>query len=154
MEDAEYEALRYRACQRTQERIEAAKKSFGVGSYRRFEVDLPTSKIRFLDEHGVERVSATVQVAGSWAPRTESWLWAWDNESVPPAARSRMSEVQAFGERNGIEVVEGSFEPCDESEAWSMASIAAEVLGAECVYRVPQELNHLFLLLFAIQKVT
>jgi hypothetical protein len=154
MNAAQYDKLVDEARKRANEKIDAARKRFGLGTYGRYEIDLPTATIRFLDEKGVEKIRAEVQVAGSWSPRSNTWLWAWDNESVPEAAWSRLAAVRAFGEKEQIEPVMDSFGPCDEGEAWSVASIAAQVLDAECIYRVERPGNLLFLLLFAIQRPT
>jgi hypothetical protein len=152
MKATQYKQLVETARLRAQASIDSAKACFGLGSYRRYDIDLPTAKIRFFDEDGVEKISADIQVAGSWSQLSDSWLWAWDNESVPKAASIRMQKVREFGEKEDIETVKASFEPCDEGEAWSMASIAAQILDAECIYRAERPKNHLFLLLFSIRK--
>jgi hypothetical protein len=134
----------------TKEKIEKLQTEFGIGSYERYKIDLQSSEIRFFDGEGTEKVLANLQFAGSWSPNSESWLWAWDNESVPPIAWEKMMKVQEFGKKNHLETVESSFEPCDEGEAWSMASIAAQILDAQCVYRVAGSKNIAFFLLFSI----
>jgi hypothetical protein len=153
MQPAQYDQFVADARRNAQEKIESAKAEFGLGTHGRYEIDLPTARIRFLDGDGVERVQADLQVAGSWSTASESWLWGWDNESVPETASARLAAVQAFGQENDIEKLTASFEPCDEGEAWSMASIAAHLLDARCVYRVARPTNHLFLLLFSIRSV-
>jgi hypothetical protein len=152
MNAAEYEKLVADARKRTNEKIEAAKQTYGLGTYSRYEIDLPTATIRFLDDKGVEKIRSDIQVAGSWSPASESWLWAWDNDSVPEGAKARVVQVREFGEKNEIEHLMYSFDRCEEGEAWTVASIAAHVLDPECVYRAPGKNNQLFLLLFKIQK--
>ena len=153
MDPAQYEQFVAEARRLTREKIESAKAEFGLGGYARYEIDLPTARIRFLDADGVERVRAEVEFAGSWSPESESWLWGWDNESVPEGTTARLAVVRAFGEENGVAALTDSIEPCDEGEAWSMASIASHLLDARCVYRVARPTNHVFLLLFSVQKV-
>ncbi|AEJ00886.1 hypothetical protein Nit79A3_1023 [Nitrosomonas sp. Is79A3] len=152
MKATQYEQLVETARLRAQASIDSAKACFGLGSYRRYDIDLPTAKISFFDEDGVEKISADIQVAGSWSPLSDSWLWAWDNESLPEVVAAQMGEVRQFGEQNDIGTVRTSFEPCDEGKAWSMASIAAQILDAECIYRVVSQKSYLFLLLFSIRK--
>ncbi len=152
MRGIQYEHFVETARQLAQARMDSARASFGLGSYRRYDIDLPTAKIRFFDDDSVEQISADIQVAGSWSPLSHSWLWAWDNDSLPEVVAARMGEVRQFGEQNDIGTVRTSFESCYEGEAWSMASIAAQILDAECIYRVVSQKSYLFLLLFSIRK--
>jgi hypothetical protein len=151
MNEKQFNLFTIEARKSTQRKIEKSQMDFGIGSYERYKIDLQSAEIRFLDGEGTEKVFASLQVAGSWSPNSESWLWAWDNESVPPIAWEKMMEIQEFGKKNHLETVESSFEPCDEGEAWSMASIAAQILDAQCVYRVAGSKNTAFFLLFSIQ---
>jgi hypothetical protein len=148
----EYEKWVRQARAHSKERMESATHEFGLGTYKRYDVDLPTAKIRFSDEQGATRVSADIQVAGSWSPNSDSWMWSWENESMPAAACARVEAVKQFGEKNDIDELKSSFPFCDEGKAWSMASAAAEILGAECPYRVVQPKSYVFLLLFSIRK--
>ncbi len=152
MNPAEYAALAAEARKRANEKIEAAKQKFGLGTYSRYEIDLPMATIRFLDDKGVEKIRSDIQTAGSWSPSPTTWLWSWDNESIPDKAKSSMVRVQQFGEQHEIEHVMGSFDPCPEDEAWTITAIAAQVLDAECLYRAPGKKTNLFLLLFNIRK--
>lgn len=146
----EYETWVETAREQTRQRMAEAQTRYGLGTFKRYQIDLPTATIRFYDENDAERVCADIQVAGSWAPEAESWLWGWDNESVPASASAQLAAVRDRGIREDIEQLRESFAPCDEAEAWSMASLAANVLDAQCVYRAPGAKNKLFLLLMAI----
>ena len=151
MDPTQYEKLIADARSHTNQKIEAAKQKYGLGTYSRFEIDLPSAAIRFLDDKGAEKIRSDIQVAGTWDAASTAWLWAWDNDSIPAAARSKLSRVQEFGEKNQLEYVAYSFDNCDEGHAWSMASLAAELLEAECVYRAPTKTSYTFLLLFNIK---
>lgn len=150
MDAGEYETLVAEARKRAEQKIEAAKQKYGLGTYGRYEIDLPTATIRFLDDKGTERIRSGIQVAGTWSPSV--WLWSWDNDSVPEAAKKELVKVQQFGEEHEFEHLMGSFDPCDEGEAWTLTAIAAQILDAECLYRAPAKTSTVFLLLFNIQK--
>jgi len=152
MNATQYEELVTDARKSANEKIEAAKEKYGLGTYSRYEIDLSTATIRFLDDKGLEKIRSDIQVAGSWSPRSATWLWSWDNESVPEGAKAKLAQVREFGEKNDIEHIMDSFEPCEEGEAWTVTAIAAQVLAAECIYRAPGANNQLFLLLFNIQR--
>jgi len=153
MDTAKYEKLITEARKRTNDKIEAAKRKYGLGTYSRYQIDLSTATIRFLDDTAAERIRADIQAAGSWSPESETWLWAWDNDSIPEGAKARLAHVREFGEKHDFEPLMGSFDRCDEGGAWSMASVAADLLNAECVYRAPGPKSRLFLLLFNVRKL-
>jgi hypothetical protein len=148
----EYEKWVETARRLTQERMDAAQKRFGLGGHARYEIDLSKAVIRFLGADGAVQVEADLQVAGSWSPASESWLWGWENQSVPEAASSRVKAVRERGLADDLPQLREAVSPCDEGEAWSLASIAAQILDAECVYRSPGQKSHLFLLLFSLRK--
>lgn len=134
-----------------QRRMDVARRQFDLGTWSRFDLDLTVATISFRDDAGLVRVSADLQVAGTWS--RGSWMWPWDNESVPFGARSRLDAVRAFGRAQELDLFVDSFEPCDEGEAWSMAAVAAAQLDAACIYRVPRPRALLFLLLFDLRWV-
>jgi hypothetical protein len=152
MNATEYERLVADVRKRTEDKIEAAKQKYGLGTYSKYEIDLPTATVRFLDDKGVEKIRSDIQTAGSWSPDTKTWMWAWDNDSIPDAAKSRLTAVREFGEQHEIEHAMGSFDRCEEGEAWTMGALATDVLKAECLYRAPGKNTQLFLLLFNIKN--
>lgn len=154
MDTAQYEKLAGDAREHTKAKIEAAKQKYGLGTYAKYEIDLPTATIRFLDASGKTQITSDIQAAGSFDPNSETFLWAWDNESIPEKAKSRLAEVRAYAEQHEIEHVMDSFDRADEAEAWTVTSIAAEQLNAEAVYRAEGPRNQLFLLLFNIRKAS
>ncbi|WP_143684697.1 DUF6882 domain-containing protein [Variovorax sp. KK3] len=131
--------------------MQKARDSFGLGTFKHFHIDLPTASMRFQDAHQIDRIHARIQVAGSWSSESGSWLWPWDNPSLPADVQSRMGEVKAFGVKEGLPFLQAPVQPCDEGMAWSMASIAARLLDAQSLYRAPGGKTALFLLLFDIQ---
>ncbi|WP_457353952.1 DUF6882 domain-containing protein [Roseateles sp. P5_D6] len=153
MKKDDYERWVGAARAQARERMAGAGQRFGLGRFARFEIDLPGTTIRFFDAADVEQIHARLQVAGSWAPAARTWLWGWENDSVPQTASALMSAVRERGECDGVEPLQGAFGECDEGEAWTMASLAADILDAESVYRAGGDTNRLFLLLFDIRKV-
>ncbi len=96
---------------------------------------------------GEPSVRASVIPAGSWSRKSQSWLWSWDNASIPPDVSAPARAVKAFGERNAIGPLTGAFSPCSEELAWAVAALALKILDAACLYRVPQSNTDLFVLL-------
>lgn len=152
MTEDDYEHWLATAREQTRQRMADARLRFGLGTHARYQIDLPTATIRFFDQAGAEQVIAHLQVAGSWSPASESWLWGWENDSVPQAARATVQAVRERGEKEKLAPLQAGFSDCDEGGAWSMASIAADIVDAECVYRASGPKSQLFLLLTDIRR--
>jgi hypothetical protein len=152
MNEEEFVAWVAMARAATQEKMAAARSRFGIGSHARYAVDLAAGTIRFYDEQEHEVAHASVQVAGSWSPSSESWMWGWENASLPSTASVKVLSVRSKGDEHGIAMLQHAFAPCDEGFAWSMASLAAELAEAQCVYRVVGAKSNMFLLLFGIGR--
>lgn len=151
MNTDEFEAYVAESREIAQQHMQQAREEYGLGTFKHYEIDLPSASIRFLDEDKTERVRADIQVAGSWSSSSQSWMWPWDNPSLPTKARSRMKKVQAFGAKEGLPFLLAPVQPCDEGTAWSMASVGARLLEAECLYRAPGARSDMFLLLFKLE---
>jgi hypothetical protein len=137
----------------TQARIQRATADFGLGRWQRFDLDLTSASMRFFDALDAEQVRAGIQAAGSWSPASESWMWSWENDSIPASACARLETVRAFGAKNDLPLLRAGFQPCDEGTAWSVASVAAQLLDAACLYCVPATNSRLFLLLFDLRRM-
>ena len=87
------------ARQRTEQKTAAAQRDFGLGSHARYQTDLATATMHFFDAADVEQARADIQVAGSWSPDSATWMWGWENESVPEVATERLDAVREVGRR-------------------------------------------------------
>lgn len=72
---------------------------------------------------------------GSFSTRTESFLWAWSREELA----AEVGALRVLGEVRGIDVLATEYQELDQAHAWSMACLAAAVLGADAMYRIPVE---------------
>jgi hypothetical protein len=148
----QFDKLATDARQDCRTKLTETKEQYGLGAYASWNVDLERGEIQFLDTNRIERVSAKIQVAGSWSSGSESWMWGWGNDSIPDVSRSRMEEVRAFGEKEQIPILTTALVPCDELQAWVLFSVAGKMLKAEGFYRGPGKSSDSFLLLFSITK--
>lgn len=152
MNDDDRAAWIAQARQHTEQKTAAAQRDFGVGSHGRHQTDLQTATIRFFDAADVEQACAEIQVAGSWSPDSATWMWGWENESVPDVATARLDALREVGRRRHVNALLAHVQDCDEDEAWNLASLAAEITDAQCVYRVGGARNQSFLLLFNLRR--
>jgi hypothetical protein len=153
MDAAELDAFAEEANSLTKSRNAEAARTFGLGSHARFDLDLKARRLSFLDAGGAPMVTSRVVPVGSWARTSQSWLWSWDNDSIPHAASDEMAAVRKFGEVHDVAALRQSLESCDEPLAWALAAISLKLLDAQGVYRIEQDRTFLFLLLFDLKRV-
>ncbi len=136
------------------QRMAQAQTQFGIGAGGRYELDLPSATIRFFDADDHPRATARIQVAGSWSPSGKSWMWGWANESLPAAVTEALAAVRERGERDGLDSLTAAVVASEEADAWTLASLAADICQAACVYRAAGPKSQLFLLLFDLRSAS
>ena len=153
MSPAASQAWFAQAREQARDAIAHAQARFGLGTHARYAVDLAEGTIRFFDAADVERVRADVEFAGSWSPSSQSWLWGWENASMPATVTARLEAVRAFGEHHGVDELRASVVEGDADVAWTMAAAALRLLDAQAIYRAAGARSEAFLLMFAIRVV-
>jgi hypothetical protein len=120
------------------DRQESLERVFSLSRYERWDWDAESGTVVFSDG-ATPRVIAQAQVVGSVSKETGTWLWSWANSSIDQRHRKDLSEVQRFGEQQGIWQLTTAKWEADEVDGWEMTSIAAYVLQAKGAYRMPSE---------------
>lgn len=98
--------------------------------------DLAAGTIEFLNAKGM-RITAPMQVVGTYNTEDGTWLWGWDHPSVPAPVAEHARLARAFGERYGLEPYTTRKIECGEDLAWEFAAVACHLAGAEGAYRGP-----------------
>jgi hypothetical protein len=98
----DYQQLTERATSELRLKTEAA-----VGLYRLDErswaVDQQAGTITFDHPMNGTRVTAPLQIIGTYNPEDGTWLWAWDHPAVLKALAGHAETVRRYGEAHGIE---------------------------------------------------
>ena len=126
---------------------------FKIGEYKRWDYDLEKATLTFSNK-GAPCVVADIQAAGTIANKSKSWLWSWDNESLPEHVTDALAAVRDFGEKHNILKLTESYWTATEDDGWEMSAVATRILGGRGVYRCPDEKGFLFLILTTIRNVT
>ncbi|RIK81331.1 MAG: hypothetical protein DCC68_08965 [Planctomycetota bacterium] len=124
---------------------EQTKTRFRLGACERYDWDQEKESLVFSDQ-GIAKVVAKIQFVGSISTVTNTWLWAWANESVLPGLCERIWQVKAFGEENGYWQLHTSKWEADEIDGWTMTAIAANLLQAKGAYRSPKDNGFTFMI--------
>lgn len=147
VDDALFAALAHASCERAGVRQEKAKALWGFGAKKRWFFDDEKKTLRFYDHEDGPSVVADVVITGSFSTNSNTWLWAWCNENYSDEDRLRVNPLRVFGEVRGIEkFAEGQWD-AEEVDGWEVTQIAADLLGAEAIYRMPDEHLMVFMLL-------
>jgi hypothetical protein len=126
-----------------QERLKA---EFSLLDYPRYDYDQESATLVF---SGADRpnLKLTIQVIGSWAAKSGTWLWAWENDSILLGAREHVHVLQKFGLQNGFQRLSDAHWEAEQTDAWEMTRVACLLLQADGVYRSPDDDGALFMVL-------
>ena len=114
---------------------------FRLNGWPHYDYDFDAGTLIF-SEHGVPKVIAEIQIAGSSSSRAGNWLWAWANANLPPKLVTNSRLVRAFGEEHGISDLTGELvEQDDDLNAlgWELTSIMVRLTNALGAYRPPRD---------------
>jgi len=151
MTDDEFEQLAADSLDFMHRAIDECNQEWDFQSYGRFDVSLDRGVLSFTDGPRPP-IDCDIQVVGTYMTNRNVWRWSWDNPSIELPLRGVLEEVRHFGEENAIkELTVGARQVSDEEGAWVLAAIAAKLVGAKSVYRVPDEPRHVFLLITDIR---
>jgi hypothetical protein len=98
-------------------------------------VDQAQGLIRFRFSDG-SAAEAAVQIVGTFSPKDDTFLWAWDHPSVGEPLQESANLVRDFGEEHQVPDYTASKVTCSEDDAWAFTAVAARLAGANGAYRV------------------
>ena len=117
--------------QRTAEDGEA----WGIGSEKNWTLDLSAGRLNFSFADG-RNMSGQIQVLGTFNKKDGSFLWAWDNPSIPNALRLSAMAIRDWAEANGEQELTQPKIHVDETRIWAWLGFSARESGADGGYRV------------------
>ncbi|MFP8778342.1 DUF6882 domain-containing protein [Hydrogenophaga sp. RWCD_12] len=131
--------------------------TFALGAHARWHVDQISEKLQFFDSTDRLVVQATVINIGSFAANSNTWKWAWANDSVPPGLRKKSEPLKELSTVTGLDLF-SSVDPVsveDENMAWEVAAMCVHHLNALGAYRAPSSSRPLavFLAITSIEHV-
>ncbi len=144
-------AARVEAFERKQDGLRGR---FGLGTHARWDYDQVTGRVRFSDAAGRLMVEAAVTPIGSWSTTADTWQWGWANASIVEPGRSQSARLRGlFDATDGLECFHAESFDCDEVQAWQLAALAVDHLGAAGCYAGPARASVLFLAIDRIWQV-
>ena len=125
---------------------------FRIGEYERYDWDQETGQLVFSDG-GRARVAAQIQFVGSVSTVSNTWLWAWANDSYEETIRAGVRRVRQFGTEHRFLRLASARWQADEVDGWEMTAVAAFLLQAQGAYRSPGDRGPAFMILNDVRFV-
>jgi len=154
--DQEFEEFLRASVEALREKQDTLDSDYGFGSCARWHFDQETEKLALFDERDKKILEADVVGLGSYASNSDTWRWAWSNNTILPPLREKASVLKELANITGIELFasEAAFTVEGESMAWELAAMCVRHLGALGAYKAPSATKPLatFLAIRSIQK--
>jgi len=104
-------------------------------------------------QRGEVRVAANIQFVGSVSSVSDTWLWAWANQSYLEPVRAGVRRVRAYGEDHRFLRLASARWKADEADGWEMTAVTALLLHGQGAYRSPSDRGATFMVLNDIRWV-
>lgn len=144
--ETEYEQYLEEAYAQLQLRQDKLIQEYRLSTWERFDWNQDSQELVFSDQ-GQPKVIAKIQFVGSFSNRSNTWRWAWANDSVVPGMKQDVARVKALGEQRGWKRLVTPQWDADEQDGWNMTAVAAHVLDAQGAYRTPDEDGFTFMII-------
>jgi tetratricopeptide (TPR) repeat protein len=136
----------YKECENKQK---ALIKDFNLPSYDSYWFSQTTEILQFKNDGKVE-LEFTVVPIGSWSGESNSWMWAWANESITEELRLKAAKIRELSDLTGNDIFKDDAFEADEALAHKLTAMAVHHLDALGMYIAPLDNLKTF---FALIKV-
>ena len=111
---------------------------YKAGEHERWDWHQETAKL-VVSHDGKPQVEADIHFSGTYSTKSETWMWAWANESLDERVKSASRQVKEMGEELGLKQLVAGRYNATEVDGWEMTSVLAKNLNAIGVYRTPSD---------------
>ncbi|WHY79877.1 hypothetical protein QNH20_12325 [Neobacillus sp. WH10] len=117
---------------------------YGIGSFEEYWYSQEGSILQFKTDSEV-KLEFNVVFIGSWSSNSDTWMWAWGNESMIHQTRNQSIVLKELQQVTGYDIFANPYFKCDEAMAHELTAFAVEHLNAEGMYISPDGKSHLFM---------
>ena len=149
-ENEEYKVFLDTCYQELAEKQTALTSQYELRKYDGFLYDQETEILQFKVGEAVGLEFEVIPI-GSWSSKSNTWMWAWANESVIDRQREKSARIRELADITGAGIfVDEAFE-AEEVTAHELTSMAVHHLEALGMYIAPSENLKTFLALMRVQ---
>lgn len=117
---------------------------YKAGEHERWDWYQETAKLIF-SHKGKPQVEADIHFSGTYSTKSETWMWAWANESLDERVKSSSRQVKEIGEDLGLKQLVAGRYSATEVDGWEMTSVLAKHLNAIGVYRTQSDNGFIYM---------
>lgn len=148
-----FEDLAQESIQHLQALQGAMSEEYKLGEYERWDWDQDTSQLVF-SHAGQAKVICDIQFVGSLSTASNTWMWAWANESLSTEIKNDSKIMLQLGESENFMQLACPIWPGDEYDGWSMTAIMASRCNAIGAYRTPSENGFTYMIITKATRVS
>ena len=111
---------------------------FKINDHERWDWHQDTGKLIFTHD-GVPQVEAEISFSGSISTKSNTWMWAWANDSYLETVKASSREIRNLGEKLGYMKLASAHWNASEEDGWEMTAIMAKQLNAIGAYRTAND---------------
>lgn len=105
------------------------------------------SGLLIFSHEGKQQVEAEISFTGSISTTSNTWMWAWANESLEDKIKSESLIIREIGEREHYIKLASALWSADEVDGWEMTAIMAKECGAIGAYRTPSDSGFTYMII-------
>ena len=140
-----YEEFAAQCCHELTTFQDKLRKTYDIDSYTEWFYDQYTGLLTL--SKGDDQINFRYVEVGSLSEKSNTWMWAWNNDSILEKARVTSLKIKDFGKKEGYQkLIDGFFES-DDYDAWEFTAIALKLLGGQGAYRPYNDQLKKFLIL-------
>lgn len=137
MNDEEFDQFVQESIAELEKKQKSLTKTYRLGKWAAYSFDAPTGQLQFKDKSGTVQVRADTWPLGSFSAKSNTWQWAWANESTPVAVRKRAEKLKELYKLTRMDVFKMPTIEIDEAMAWELVAMCVRHLDAKGSYALP-----------------
>ena len=153
MTDDEFDAFLGRAVEELERKQDVLGSAYGVGTYASFWFDQESASLEFRDADGKPHLNARIVPLGSHSGKSDTWMWAWGNESILPTLRVLAEPLKELATETGQSVLRERTLNVTPEMPWELTALSVQHLGALGAYRARGRDSDLYLAIMDVKRI-
>ena len=117
---------------------------YRINNHERWDWDQETGKLVFSHE-GVPQIEADIHFSGTFSTNSNTWMWAWANDSLEETVKLSSRKVRKIGEEMNLLKLAAAHWDATEVDGWEMTAVLAKTINAIGAYRTPGDNGYTYM---------
>jgi len=152
MTDEEFDTFVEQAIDQLQRKQDKLIESNRLETYPDYWFQQDTGTLQFKKADGTVGVEASIIPIGSFSTRSQTWQWAWANQSIIAPLREKAKSLKGLLDLTGMDVFQKPTVEADEDMAVDLAAMSVLYLESLGSYRIPMP-EHQLLVFVAVETI-